>query len=95
MICIKKKRLSNIVVPSSNTLESNNKNCIPAISNQISSSNNETETGVPNCKRKSNKNCHTNFQTNSNESSVAEYIENLPNSTDAQEVIDIYSEISL
>jgi hypothetical protein len=64
-------------------------------SNQNSSSNDETETDVPNRERESNKNCHTNFQTNSNELSLADYIQEQPNTTNAQEVVDIFSEIIL
>jgi len=84
MICIKQKRFSNKIDPSSKTLEPNIRNCIPLSSNQNSSSNGETETDVPNRERESNKNCHSNFQTNSNELSLADYIQEQPNTTDAQ-----------
>ncbi len=91
MICIKKKRFSNKIGPSSKTLEENINNFFPASSNQDSSLHDETDD--PNRQRESNINCHTDFQTNSDESSMADYAQEPPNTTDDQEVTDIFSEI--
>jgi hypothetical protein len=97
MICIKKKKFANKIVPATQIVDANiAEGAVPVCSNQ-NSINPETEgpnrerTKKPKVKNK-NINCPT-AASDSSESSLSDFLQDQTNSVDAQEVIQIFSNI--
>ncbi len=84
MICIKKRKFSNKIDATTKTLEANVESMVRVCSHPNSVN---EENDVPNQERSNNIECQSNVQTNSNETSVADFIQEQSNSVEDQEVI--------